>query len=445
MVAQKHARSLSCPSCGGLIELRGMQHTRSAVCVNCCSVLDATTDSLQVLSKFDEKMRVQPLIPLGTRGKLHDVPWEVIGFQQRTIYVDRVAYSWHEYLLFNPYQGFRYLTQYNGHWNDVVTVRALPAFTSEGGRKAARYLGTTYRHFQHAVAYTTFVMGEFPWAVKVGESVESDDYVAPPSMLSSEISEGEVNWSHGTYVDGRELWQAFQLKGAPPPVRGTFANQPSPYLGKPAQAWRTFVLLAVVWAVVLGWFTFSSANRQVYEGRFSFNHAQPGEHSLVTPVFDVPGRTSNLEVEIQSDLDNNWAYFNLALLKEDGSIGYDFGRELSYYHGRDSDGGWSEGRARDSVVLPRVAPGRYYLRIEPEMDPEASRQAASGMSMNYEVRAIRDVPQSLWLWLALPLLIIPPIWTSIRAASFEGKRWAESDYAPQSSGSDDSGSDEDES
>ncbi len=441
MAAIKGMRSLSCPGCGGLIELRGMQHTRSAVCVNCCSVLDATTDSLQILSKFDERMRVLPLIPLGTRGRLHDTVWEVIGFQQRTIYVDGVAYSWQEYLLFNPYKGFRYLTHYNGHWNDVETVRALPAFTSLSGRRAAEFMGAHYRHFQHAQAFTTFVMGEFPWSVRVGEVVECDDYVAPPKMLSSELSEAEINWSQGTYIDGREIWRAFQLKGSPPPAAGVFANQGSPYAGRPGQAWRSFLVLAMIWAGLLAWFVLIRSNQVVFESSYRFAQAQPGEHSLVTPVFDVPGSESNLEVEIRTDLNNNWAYFNLALLREDGSTGYDFGREVSYYHGSDSDGAWTEGRARDSVVLPRVGPGRYYLRIEPEMDPEASRQAASGMTMNYDVRVIRDVPQSFWLWLGFPLLLIPPVWTSIRAASFESQRWAESDYAPAASGSDDDSDD----
>lgn len=443
MVAQKRVRSLSCPSCGGLIELRAMQHTRTAICVSCCSVLDATTDSLTVLSKFDEKMRVLPMIPLGSRGKLHGADYEAIGFQQRTIYVDGVAYSWQEYLLFNPYRGFRYLTHYNGHWNDVVTLRSLPAFTTISGNRAASFNGTGFRHFQHAQAYTTFVMGEFPWAVRVGEVVDCDDYVSPPYLLSSELSEGEINWSHGTYLDGRQLWQAFRLPGAPPRPQGVFANQPSPYTGKPGAAWRTFLLLLIVWAALLGWFTFARSNRLVYEGSFKYAQAAPGEHSLVTPVFEVTGRQSNLEVELATDLNNNWAYFNLALLKEDGSVGFDFGREVSYYRGTDSDGSWSEGKARDSVVLPRIEPGRYYLRIEPEMDPEASRQAASGMTMNYDVRVIRDVPQTLWLWLVLPLLVIPPVWTSIRAASFEGQRWAESDYAPSSSDSDSSDGDDD--
>ena len=54
-----------------------------------------------------------------------------------------------------------------------------------------------------------------------------------------------------------------------------------------------------------------------------------------------------------------------------------------------------------------------------------------GMSMNYDVNVRRDVP-SVWLfWLALLLLLIPPDRsTASRVGAFEGKRWAESDYAP---------------
>ena len=34
-----------------------------------------------------------------------------------------LRYQWREYLLFNPYHGFRYLTEYAGHWNVVSTLR----------------------------------------------------------------------------------------------------------------------------------------------------------------------------------------------------------------------------------------------------------------------------------------------------------------------------------
>ena len=47
-------------------------------------------------------MKIQPLIPLGSRGKIRGVVYEVIGFQRRTIQVEGISYSWHEYVLFNP-------------------------------------------------------------------------------------------------------------------------------------------------------------------------------------------------------------------------------------------------------------------------------------------------------------------------------------------------------
>lgn len=429
-------KAINCPNCGGNIELRGFAHTRSAVCLQCCSIIDPTTPELQILQQFDERLRVRPLIPLGTRGKYRGVPYEVIGFQVRSINVDGTEYSWHEYLLFNPFKGFRYLTQYDGHWNDVLNVHGLPAFTTMGGRKAVSYNNVAYKHFQNAVARTAFVMGEFPWAVRVGETNTVDDYVAPPYMMSSEQTEGEVNWSFGTYISGSEIEQAFQLKTKLPAPQGVYANQPSPYQGKVRSAWRTFMLLCLVWAVLLAFFTFSASNRVIFDQSFHFAQAVPGEHSFVTQPFDVPGR-GNVEVELSTDLKNNWAYFSLALLREDGAQGFDFGREVSYYSGRDSDGSWSEGKAKDSVILPRVPAGRYYLRIEPEMDAQASATAASGMTMNYEVTVRRDVPTTWLFWLALPLLLIPPILTGIRSMAFEGRRWSESDYAPSSSSSGD--------
>lgn len=437
------AQALLCPNCGGTVAIRGMQHTKSVVCIQCLSILDATTPSLRLIQRFEERVRVQPLIPMGWRGKLHGSEWETIGFQVRTIEVDGVEYSWHEYLLFNPYKGFRYLTQYNGHWNDVVPAKGLPVFTTVNGRKAAVYAGTTFRHFQNASAQTTFVMGEFPWQVRVGERAVCDDYVAPPQLLSSETGGGEINWSIGSYIEGAEVWRCLRLPGSPPAKTGVFANQPSPYAGGVREAWGRFAFLAIVWAVLVAFFTFSAQNKEVYKGSFRYAQNSPGEHSFVTPVFELGGRTTNVEVDINTDLSNNWAYFNLALINEQTGQGFDFGRDVSYYYGRDSDGSWTEGKARDSAVVPRVPPGRYYLRIEPEMDAEASAKAAAGMSMNYDVTVRRDVPTSFWLWLALPLLLIPPVLLSIRTASFEGQRWMESDYAPTGGDGDSDGGDDD--
>ncbi|MEJ7605177.1 MAG: hypothetical protein WKF37_02675, partial [Bryobacteraceae bacterium] len=70
------------------------------------------------MQQFQSIERFHPVIPLGTRGNLQGTRYEAIGFQMRGIEVDGIQYLWSEYLLFNPYQGYRYLTEYQGHWND---------------------------------------------------------------------------------------------------------------------------------------------------------------------------------------------------------------------------------------------------------------------------------------------------------------------------------------
>src|SRR5262249_52154617 len=128
------ARSLSCPNCGAPVELRGFAHTLTAVCPNCLSVLDASNPELQVLQEFKGKERVKPKIPLGSRGALGGTTYEVIGFQERTVQSDGDYFSWDEYLLFNPYKGFRYVTEYCGHWNFVRVLSRLPDPTMARGR-----------------------------------------------------------------------------------------------------------------------------------------------------------------------------------------------------------------------------------------------------------------------------------------------------------------------
>src|ERR1700731_3738771 len=139
------AKALNCPQCGAAITLRALGHAETVVCESCHSILDAKDPNLQILQKFEAVTGVdRPLIPLGTRGKLRGTDYEVIGFQRRSIKVEGVTYCWHEYVLFNPYKGIRYLSEYNGHWNDISICKTLPIVDGGG----ANYLGETYKHFQ---------------------------------------------------------------------------------------------------------------------------------------------------------------------------------------------------------------------------------------------------------------------------------------------------------
>jgi hypothetical protein len=418
------AKALNCPNCGSQIELRALGAAAGVICSYCSSTIDASHPQLKIIGQWQAAMTVEPAIPLGSRGKLKGVLWEAIGFQQRGINVEGTNYFWREYVLWNPYQGFRYLSEYNNHWNFVTPLQTLPAGTSMMGTPGMILGPDKYRHFQTAVAVTWFVIGEFPWMVQVGETVQTADYVAPPKLLSSEMTENEVTWSQGEYMKGADIWQAFQLKTQCPPPMGVFANQPSPYAGRVKSAWKFYGLMCLVLFGMMLFFAITSRGEKVFEKSFTINAARTGEKSFVTDTFTLAGNNDNVEVNVDADVFNRWFYLSMALINDDTGEAFDFGTEVSYYTGTDSDGSWTEGSRSNDVLLPNVPGGRYYLRIEPETDP-----VTASMPIPMRINVIRGVPYYFRYFFGMFLLLIPPIWTSIRSAAFESKRWSESDYA----------------
>lgn len=414
-------KALNCPQCGAAIVLRAMGSAETVVCQSCHSILDARDPNLQILQKFEVITgEVPPLIPLGTRGKLRGADYEVIGFQRRSITVEGIRYDWHEYVLFNPYKPTRYLTEYQGHWNDISVCKELPVIKFS----TANYLGEVYRHFQTADAITNYVLGEFPWQVRVGEHAAVTDYVKPPLVLSSEKSANEVTWSLGEYMYGADIWKAFNLPGHAPEAVGVYENQPSPVSQNVKGIWTAFLAFAFLLLLLLVGFDFTSGKTTVFDSSYTLNAGEPkGEASFVTDVFELSGRTSNVQIATSANVDNSWIYLNYALISQDTGRAWDFGREVSYYHGHDSDGSWTEGAQTDNVVIPSVPSGHYYLRIEPEVDRRHP-------PLTYSVVVKRDVPVPGLFGVAFLALLIPAIAITWRSMSFERARWAESDHPP---------------
>ncbi|MCM2304088.1 MAG: zf-TFIIB domain-containing protein [Elusimicrobia bacterium] len=283
--------------------------------------------------------------------------------------------------------------------------------------------GRLYRHFQSSVPVTTSVLGEFPWVAKVGDAARARDFICPPYALSQEVTAAESVWSAGEYLEPEEVWAAFAMPGAPPAKVGVAPAQPNPWAGEMPAVWRMFGLGAAVCAGVFAFFAMTSSGTQVYDGSFSVP-ASDVERSRVGEVFEVKGRTSNLEITVDTNLEQQWAYVSMALIDADTDRALDFGRELSYYHGVDDGEAWSEGRRYGTLYVPSVPAGRYYLRVEPETDSP---------QLNFRVAVKRDVPLKRVPLIALGLLLLPALWAGMRHSAFENTRWMESDHPRTSS------------
>lgn len=116
-------KKFDCPQCGGTLTLRAEGVTRTVACQYCGAALDVKDERMQLIGKYFSKVEPPPTLAIGTRGVIRGEELEIIGYQRKRVRYYGVDYDWGEYLLWNPYRGFRWLVESNGHW---LLARTLP-------------------------------------------------------------------------------------------------------------------------------------------------------------------------------------------------------------------------------------------------------------------------------------------------------------------------------
>jgi len=432
------AAQLSCPHCGGPLELRAPDKTERVTCPNCNSLLDVNQGQLQFLKAL-EKPAFQPLLPLGSSGDVPEGKMTVIGAMARSVTVEGTQYFWSEYLLYNPQIGFRWLVHSDNHWN---YVQAVPPGEVYEIARSATYRGKRYKIFQDAPCRVEVVLGEFYWKVEAGEKVRGVDYVAAPYMLSKEVSTvyvsddagktkrttGEINWSLGTYIPVAQIEKAFAVSGLPRPS-GIAPNQPYKHwwIYKYWLAFLVVILLAGFLAFIV-----SGSSKQVFSQTVTFAPLpnEDGTQVFFSEPFELAGRR-NIKVIGESPVQNTWVYLEGDLINDETGVVQSFPIDISYYQGVEDGESWSEGGQSDSAYASSMPPGRYVLRLEGQW--ERWQQPAV-----VTIRIEQNVTHGINLLIALIVLSIGPVIMVIYHIGFERRRWSESMFG----GGDDSDDDD---
>lgn len=423
------AKVFRCPSCGSPMQARSAE-ILAVGCGSCGAVVDTGDTSYKILSQAlgsrDEKYI--PRLPLGSKGKLDGKAVEVIGFLVRQCKVDGIAYDWREYLLAAENGTYRWLTEYNGHWNVADVLSRPPKSNTVLDIEPVQYDGEQFKHFSTApTAEVIQVAGEFTWRVRRGETCRVVDYVAPPRLLSRESTGKDLNWSLSRYVEPAVIAEAFALKKSLPDPLGVYANQPNPWRdirrGVLGQAWK---LLLVALALQAFFLLFSSEKLLLRQDLSLL----PEQGEVVTREFPLSAKTRKLVVRNQTTLDNSWMGLDLLLVNKTTGESWPASRELSFYSGYD-DGHWSEGSNSDEVVFLNIPAGTYYLTVDAEIPPEKPVMVRDRLEV-----ATASAGWSNFVILLL-VLAVCPLLTFLRHAAFESSRWMESDHPPSSGDSSD--------
>ncbi len=406
------AVQLNCPKCGAALALRAPDRSERVGCPSCGGLSDVKEGKL-VLLKSLESPPVQPVIPLGTKGTCEGVEWTLIGFMQRYVTIEGVDYFWEEYLLYQPRLGFRWLTRSDEHWN---WVEAVPPASVRVGASSAMYADREYRLFQVATAKVAFVVGEFYWKVQAGEAVESRDFVSPPYMLSEEVtqegSEGEVNWSHATYLSPADIERTFGVTGLPRPA-GVGPNEPFPYSGVYRIA-PYLVALALLLGV-LSWLT--SARRLVYDETIALKPTPDKSRTQKVIAEDLQLRGHrNLRVTVRPRGNAAWVYISGTLRSAQpppapgapSPAGHATQRAFAFV---------AAGGGPSYVYLTAVPAGAYTLQYDLTR-PDAEVETAA------EVKLEQGVAHPFPLVVTLLVLGVVPFGVAIYQLVFESRRWA---------------------
>lgn len=421
------SQRLACPNCNGPIELHTPEILRAA-CAYCNHLLDVQHGSLRVLEKLARK--AAPRIPLGTRGKFAEGEMTVIGYIQRSAQVEGDWYPFEEYLLYEPAIGFRWLVCSDGHWSYVQPI--APGAVTYSGEHAV-YDGVKFRRFTGAPLRVDTVLGELYWQVKVGEEVYSQDFIAPPAMLSQETTQHEENWSLSTYLKPGELTAAFgnkpELQFAP--GTGVGANQPDP-VGSAAVpltlAFLALIVLGIVFAAIAPAREKYTQVVSIPAGTFPPPPAgqPPPDTNPANVFFSEPfeleaGR--NVELSFRARLNNNWAFVVASLVNIETGDVVTVDASMEYYSGVEGGESWSEGKEYATEVVSPVRAGPYALRLE-------MTHGAPLIEVPLTVRVRQGVFRARYLGLSLGVLGVPFLLFGVYSWSFERRRWSNSSDGP---------------
>src|SRR5688572_32316380 len=112
---------VACPKCQAENIVRGKAMTLAMTCQK-CNYYFRTGKWNKSIILFEGT--ATPDIAIGCKGKIDGTVYEVMGFvvkKERTY-----RYTWREYLLFNPYMGYAFLSEYEGNWNFIWAVEDDP-------------------------------------------------------------------------------------------------------------------------------------------------------------------------------------------------------------------------------------------------------------------------------------------------------------------------------
>jgi hypothetical protein len=415
--ASRVGEAIRCRSCGKPYEGPRVETTGMVVCAACGAGLQLDEAEIRVVGKNKGK---QPnfTLSIGAPVTLENTRYEVMG---RLYYVETeegAQYVSMEYVLYNPESGYLWLSEENGHFTLSRTIHTrVPIPPIPVAKMQVRIGNETFKIYESGDLTLQWVDGALPWVAAVGEKTRYTHLIKPPDYIDQEITGKEVELFRGRYVARDEMQAAVGDKVALPPAKGVYSCQPYVPSAWVAGTWKIGVAFLALNILLLFYSFIADKNTALMQENIT---AEQYSREYMTNPFTVSRGGTILCLQGQAPVNNSWLAADFALVDAEDRVISEFGGESSFYHGRDSEGAWSEGSSSFSSCFRVDKAGQYRLL--------AYGQGGSGNSgpsrkEPLKIRLAGDKTISWYFIFPLLLSTVALVMEPFGRMAFEARRW----------------------
>jgi len=416
-------KDVVCTECNTTIAVKTFPYAQSCSCSACGMRFVYKGGGKGFVSQKKEKENDNALaIPLGSKGTLKGIDYEVIGYTLKEEN-DATGERWREYVLYNRAEGYAFLSEYKGNWMYAREQGNSPV-TAHENPETIYYNGEEYDLYNRYKIRVVDTAGEFPFNIFDDGNIVSAEFISPPRMWAYEKSREEgINWFLVEYQNRKQLLEQFPFALPVPTEPGILNPTGHINLAKLIKITLAGMAIMVLIHFLIG---MTEKETEVFSGDLQLRDSTASS-IFVSPKFALHKWRSNLAFDLHTAVDNNWLDMEATLVDAVSGQEYGLQQTVEYYHGVDDGESWSEGSTHETAYLSSLPAGNYYLRLEASRD---TTNGAWGAVRDVEVVVKNDVPMHRNLFIFLGLMLVWPLCMIIWYFYNERSRWAGSRFSP---------------
>ena len=423
---QPAVKKINCETCKTENLIKTFPYAQSFSCVYCKS-RHSLKDGMNFKSGKDRnKTDVGTNITLGTTGVIKGILYEVIGY---TLKEERKVYrsQWKEYTLYNPEEGFAFLSEFDGHWIYIKERCDSPVLPKD------RIETFVYDHepFQIFNDYSFDIVnsvGEFPYDIFNDDDKKVKEFISPPEVwIQEKCSREGITWFWGQHIGGKDLEEGFKAHVILPYKTGVGAVEPKGFVSPIKIAIIAFVsVVALIFAHVLS--IAGQQNRVLLDSNFDLSDTT--SLSYISERFVLDENSSNFQIELFAPVDNSWFELTATLVNAQNGTEYTIQKGVEYYHGFTDGENWAEGDRSETAYMSQIPSGTYYLQINGTREKRFFEDSGPGPDFSFNVNVIYDTANHKNMVVCLIALLIWPFAHYQLVQYNEKRRWSNSPYSP---------------